>query len=50
MPTGLVGQISLARLIRQLATAGEFQKGERVTHVAIFSDGTIQFRLEEQET
>lgn len=49
LPTGVVGSISLRRLIEQLRAAGEFKPTERITHVEIDEVGTIHFRVERCE-
>lgn len=50
MPTGIIGQISFRRLVEQLRSAGEFAKGEIVTHLEVQPDsGLIRYRVTTEE-
>lgn len=46
-PAGSMGFISFRRLIEQLAAAGEFKPGEKVTYLRIALDG-IAFCVEQK--
>lgn len=50
MPSGVVGQISFGRLVRQLRAAGEIKPDETITHLRIsVRDGVIEYRIEKIE-
>ena len=47
MPGGVVGQISLRRMIAELRRVGEFGEAETITHLEFdLAEGVIKYRVE----